>query len=102
MFVLVAVCVATAHYQAMPLGISPLWLIPLLFIGLGYYSEKKAALDRAAAIGIVADPQLLAAVAKELPSAYFDGGSGSERGEWLNAALATAWPHVNEARLFET
>ena len=95
MFCTVAACILVSSFKWMPFKLSELWLIPLLFIVLGYYSERKANIDRKAAMGIVSDPDLLEMVIKEMPTWHKQ--MDTERCEWLNTILATIWPHINVA-----
>jgi hypothetical protein len=74
MFFSVAGSVCVTYFDLMPFGLSPLWLVPLLFIVLAYYSMKKAAIDRKVALGIVSDPGLLAAVMQEVVGRNKEGG----------------------------
>ena len=95
LFVMIASCIVICYLDAMPFGLSELWLIAVMFVVLGYFSEKKARIDRAAAIGLVSDPHLVAMIAKEMPN--WHKFQSTERCEWLNIILGAAWPHVNKA-----
>jgi Ca2+-dependent lipid-binding protein len=87
-------CIVLCAYDAVPFGLSELWLIPLLALFLGYFATQKRRQDRRAALGIVSDREVLALIAKEMPAWY--SGKDVETMTWLNSVLASLWPYVDQ------
>lgn len=86
-------CIILCAFDAMPFGISELWLIPLLALFFGYYETNKRRQDHKAAIGIVSDKEVLAMVMKEMPAWY--SFKDVETVNWLNDVLKSVWPYVD-------
>lgn len=63
-------CIVLCEFDAMPFNVSGLWLIPVVALFLAYHSNQKQRQDRKAALGLVADREILALVVKEMPAWY--------------------------------
>jgi len=94
LFPLMAGCVVVCAFDAMPFGISELWLIPVIALFLGYHTTQKRRTDRRAAIGIVCDKEVLAMVLKEMPAWY--SFKDVETVTWLNSLLTSLWPYIDQ------
>jgi hypothetical protein len=67
---LMTMCIVLCEFDAMPFNVSGLWLIPVVALFLAYHSNQKQRQDRKAALGLVADREILALVVKEMPAWY--------------------------------
>ena len=94
LFVPMAACILVCHFNLMPFGLSSLWLIPALAVLLAYFKKLKEKIDKSAAIGLVADPEVLALISREMPQWY--SFKDIESVNWLNAVVQQLYPFIDE------
>lgn len=94
LFPLMASFIVICHFNWMPWGLSELWLLLPLAVVLKYFANRKVKVDKAAALGIVVDPQLISMVIQEMPLWY--SFKDVETVNWLNTTLQQLWPFIDE------